>query len=103
MDLFVASYKVKIYLPPPPPQRINKKINNYLGTHFIMTCIFSFSRHRLHQHLHCRLPSTPLSVVMLDCYCNSKAGMVGMDVMDPRDQPDPRDMMDSRDLLDLLV
>ena len=47
----------------------------------------------LHQHLHCRLPSTPLSVVMLDCYCNSKARMVGIDVMDPMDQPDPRDQL----------
>ena len=46
---------------------------------------------------------------MLDCYYNSKAGMVGMDVLDPRDQPDhrdqsdPMDVMDSRDQLDLLA
>ena len=46
---------------------------------------------------------------MLDCYCNSKARMVGMDVMDSRDQSDPRDQQDpmgvmaSRDQLDLPV
>ena len=52
---------------------------------------------------------------MLDCYYNSKARMIGMDVMDPRDQlglrdqwdhrdhrdqPDPMDVMDSGDQLD---
>jgi len=37
---------------------------------------------------------------MSDCYCNSKAGMVGMDMMDPRDQLDPRDQPDPRDQLD---
>ena len=84
-----------------------------------MTCIFSFPPQllhclgqremlSLHQHLYCRLPSTPLSVVMLDCYCNSKARMVGMDVMDPKglldpgDQRDPRDQQDPKDQLDFM-
>jgi len=37
---------------------------------------------------------------MLDCYCNSKAGMVGMVGMDPRDQPDHRDQPDPMDVMD---
>ena len=37
---------------------------------------------------------------MLDCYYNSKARMVGMDVMDPRDQLDPRGQPDPGDQLD---
>ena len=37
---------------------------------------------------------------MLDCYCNSKAEMVGMDVMELRDQPDPRDLLDPGDQWD---
>ena len=42
-------------------------------------------------------------MVTLDCYCNSKARMVGMDAMDHRDQPDLRDQPDPRDQPDLLV
>ena len=47
----------------------------------------------LHQHLNCR-PSTPLSAVMVQYYCTSKAGMVGMDVMDSRDLLDPTDQLE---------
>ena len=61
----------------------------------------------LHQHLHCRLPTTLTSVVMLDCYCNSSRDQPDprdqldhRDQLDPGDQPDPMDVMDSRDQLD---
>ena len=37
---------------------------------------------------------------MLDCYCNSKAGMVGMDVMGHRGQLDPWDQQEIWDLLE---
>ena len=42
-------------------------------------------------------------MVTLDCYCNSKAGMVGMDVMDHRGQLDPGDQQEIWDLLDIPV